>query len=1152
MIEKERRDVKVSVIITAYNREGSIRRCLDSVLLQTLDGIEIIVVDDLSTDTTRIILKEYEKKYSQIQCIFNEKNLGPGGAKNRGLMAAHGEYVGFLDSDDYINEDYYDALYSALKHTGLDIACGNLVMVWEDKTVATTPFQDSLYTALHPEQAEFKSRNVAYSKVVAGHWGASSAATKLFRRELMLKSSFFEGRSCDDIPAVLPLLAKTDSVAYAPTARYYYVQTESSVERKISVPHRLDAIKAVAITLSRYQSVQAEEPFLQILVASSLLSLCNQLLLAEKPTVSNLFSEIFERLINEVCAQDLCEYVDPERNPYLKHTLSLQAEAERKRLTFAFDVLVKACKVHEVKNQIIRTDANEIPLVSIVIPIYNGSNYMIDAINSALNQTYSPLEVVVVNDGSHDYGATDLIAKCYGSAIRYYPKENGGVATALNYGIQNMRGEYFSWLSHDDMYRSNKIEAQMALISRMDDKTTLLVEGYRVVDESGNELYTVNLNDIYPQRVRKSALFSVFRGGINGCAMLIHRSHFDRVGMFNPSLRTTQDYDMWFRMFRHQRLHYAGTYNVLSRTHGQQDSRTLAKDYYKECEDLWIGMMEELTDAERIEIDESIYKFYHNTWQFLKANTSYSRAIEHAARKAYSAALSEYDSNPDDKNLKQVILECDAPAALIGEKLLPLRRNKNRKRIVFLSQDRTRIDSKNWAIGKLTGVLSDLYEIIIIYPGEYVPGGYHLSEKVMELYIPWSCMCILPKLAISIAPDIIVNTENCDMNYLKTIEEVSVYGIRTVAWNFERFSEPYHQKKQMGSLIVRNSTLSHLDVCIWPDKESLYLYEQVTHKQNGTFIPAFAPCITDAKKTNTAPRIIVAMGRFGDSDSGIETLLRAFAKVLQHHPDAKLEFMGAPADFHRMTNAKGEMYGSLMNKLDLTRDEIRVREQSNDYQKGFKNNVLFVEPSLHDADGYAVLSAMAQGLPVICVRHAGVDLLVCDGENGFLLTSGETGDLEEQLVHRMCDLLADPTVYGKFSLAAEQTARLYTADNAKKNWQKIITSILTDEVSCRQGGLISDISDRECLMELFLRDCDICITKLLENQGNLTGAPMLYSSQSNEWYEECLRIQQSFSWRVTKPLRMVKKVFVIWKTGGLYAVLRKVKNKLRSSRVNSE
>lgn len=114
------------------------------------------------------------------------------------------------------------------------------------------------------------------------------------------------------------------------------------------------------------------------------------------------------------------------------------------------------------------------PQVSIIIPVYNGSNYMREAIDSAMNQTYTNIEVIVVNDGSNDNGRTDEIARSYGTRIRYFTKENGGVSSALNLGIQNMRGEYFSWLSHDDVYTPNKVEDEVAALAKMNNKEILV------------------------------------------------------------------------------------------------------------------------------------------------------------------------------------------------------------------------------------------------------------------------------------------------------------------------------------------------------------------------------------------------------------------------------------------------------------------------------------------------------------------------------------------------------------------------------------------------------------------------------------------------------------------------------------------------------
>jgi len=101
------------------------------------------------------------------------------------------------------------------------------------------------------------------------------------------------------------------------------------------------------------------------------------------------------------------------------------------------------------------------PFVSIVIPVYNGAKYLSDAIESAINQTYPNIEILVINDGSQDNNATDKVARAYGNKINYYTKENGGVASALNLGISKMKGEYFSWLSHDDWYLPDKIRKEI-------------------------------------------------------------------------------------------------------------------------------------------------------------------------------------------------------------------------------------------------------------------------------------------------------------------------------------------------------------------------------------------------------------------------------------------------------------------------------------------------------------------------------------------------------------------------------------------------------------------------------------------------------------------------------------------------------------------
>ena len=138
-------------------------------------------------------------------------------------------------------------------------------------------------------------------------------------------------------------------------------------------------------------------------------------------------------------------------------------------------------------------------MVSIIIPVYNGANYMREAIDSALKQTYDNIEVIVINDGSEDEGETEKIAFSYGDKIRYYSKSNGGVATALNLGIEKMKGDYFSWLSHDDMYMPEKISNEIEQLQTLPDRTIIVAEGCQIIDANRTCLYTLNISDQYEQ-----------------------------------------------------------------------------------------------------------------------------------------------------------------------------------------------------------------------------------------------------------------------------------------------------------------------------------------------------------------------------------------------------------------------------------------------------------------------------------------------------------------------------------------------------------------------------------------------------------------------------------------------------------------------------
>mgnify|MGYP003292451661 CR=1 FL=1 len=219
------------------------------------------------------------------------------------------------------------------------------------------------------------------------------------------------------------------------------------------------------------------------------------------------------------------------------------------------------------------------PLVSIIIPVFNGSKYMKEAIDSALNQTYSNIEVIVVNDGSNDNGETEKIALAYKDKIIYIKKENGGVSSALNVGIKNMKGKYFSWLSHDDKYTPQKIEQQIEQIIRDGKDKVVSLCNVKYIDKNSELVAKKNRKSIYKKsgyiNSNMILLNMLKEGSYNGCAFLIPKDFFDEGYRFDESLRYSQDYLMWIKMFlAGYGVQVSNEIGVLSRIHDKQQTQT--------------------------------------------------------------------------------------------------------------------------------------------------------------------------------------------------------------------------------------------------------------------------------------------------------------------------------------------------------------------------------------------------------------------------------------------------------------------------------------------------------------------------------------------------------------------------------------------------
>ena len=268
------------------------------------------------------------------------------------------------------------------------------------------------------------------------------------------------------------------------------------------------------------------------------------------------------------------------------------------------------------------------PLVSIIMPVYNGSDYLGEAIDSALAQTYKNFEVIVVNDGSDDQGATDRICAGYGEAIRYYRKENGGVSSALNLGIRQARGEYIAWLSHDDLFFPEKLQAQVEELHQLSDKKVVLYSDYELINKRGAPMGQVRMGPIVYQK----PYYSLLRGALNGCTILVPRGLFDEIGFFDESLPSTQDYHLWYRALGKYRFHHMPQILVKTRQHDKQGSKVMPK-HQLDSERLWIWMIRKTPEAVKIELEGNLIAFYSRMADFLE-RSGFTHAKDYCARKA--------------------------------------------------------------------------------------------------------------------------------------------------------------------------------------------------------------------------------------------------------------------------------------------------------------------------------------------------------------------------------------------------------------------------------------------------------------------------------------------------------------------------------------
>lgn len=214
---------KVSVIIPIYNVEQYLPKCLASVVQQTLKDIEIICVNDGSTDNCLKILEEFKSKDNRIK-IINKENAGLGNARNSGLEVANGEYISFIDSDDYIDEDFLELLYNEAKESDADVACGGIKRENDGETYFLINYLSTVIT-----DDIYQKINISKATQFSFVWN------KIYKNSFLKENNlkFMPNVNFEDLIYTPQIMIKSNILVTVPYTFYHYIKREKSIFQDI-------------------------------------------------------------------------------------------------------------------------------------------------------------------------------------------------------------------------------------------------------------------------------------------------------------------------------------------------------------------------------------------------------------------------------------------------------------------------------------------------------------------------------------------------------------------------------------------------------------------------------------------------------------------------------------------------------------------------------------------------------------------------------------------------------------------------------------------------------------------------------------------------------------------------------------------------------
>lgn len=478
---------KISVIIPIYNVQKYIKECIESVINQTYKNLEILCINDCGNDNSISIIEEYLKKDNRIKIINHNKNKGLAESRNTGINNATGEYIFFLDSDDYIKDDIIEKLYKKAEETNSDIVISK-TEVFADENIQDLKdrvIEVSNYLKFKVEdnyQVSLNNFYEAITKISCVAWG------KLF------KTSFIRNNKLEFIKANIiheddgfniKCLSRLPNISMIENTGVMYRIRQSSITSEIEKQKNLDKkISHMKKSLTDaieyiYASYQKPEAYL----------------LSNLIKTSNLYSYCF------IGQKKLFSFKCSKYEKEIKIIISLFKTKITGNKTI---VKILGIPVFNKRYKNLK--------ISIIIPVFNtikannNEVYLKQNIESIINQTYKNIEILYIDNNSTDNSIDFIKSHTKGDErIKIYKQEKQGVSNARNLGIDKATGDYITFIDSDDFISHDYISKAVIALNRT--KSDILIGDFSCVSNNriydslrniGIKKYGIKINDIYP------------------------------------------------------------------------------------------------------------------------------------------------------------------------------------------------------------------------------------------------------------------------------------------------------------------------------------------------------------------------------------------------------------------------------------------------------------------------------------------------------------------------------------------------------------------------------------------------------------------------------------------------------------------------------